>query len=79
MIAEIISASTEQLDRQAKYDLYREQGVSYYLIADPSKRELDIYQLDAAGVYQKLSHDSDIFFDVCGDCRLTISAAKLFD
>lgn len=78
IIAEIISPSTEQLDREAKFNLYREQGVKYYLIIDPAKRDLDIYALDDAGKYQQMKIADELVFDICSSCKLSIGLGNMF-
>ncbi len=77
-IAEILSPSTEQLDRGAKFDLYREQGVGYYMIIDPAKRELDVYRLDEDKAYQPLKTMDEMVLEICRTCRLNISFGNLF-
>lgn len=45
LIVEIISASTALKDRQIKFEIYQEQGVQYYIIADPGLKTFQIFQL----------------------------------
>ena len=45
LIIEIISPSTALKDRQIKFEIYQEQGVSYYIIADPQIKTFQIFQL----------------------------------
>ncbi len=46
LITEILSASTREKDETAKLELYKEQGVKYYLLADPDKNRIDVYRWD---------------------------------
>jgi Uma2 family endonuclease len=48
---EIVSPSSERIDRQRKFDLYARHGVPHYWIVDPATREILAYVL-TAGVYR---------------------------
>lgn len=45
-VMEVLSESTEKYDRGEKMDLYREQEISEYWIADWVKKTVEIYHLD---------------------------------
>lgn len=45
LVVEITSRRTQMIDRNVKYKLYESQRVAYYVIADPERRTLDIFQL----------------------------------
>jgi Uma2 family endonuclease len=45
LIVEIISPSSVKKDRVIKFDLYREQGVKYYIMADYTKETIEVYEL----------------------------------
>ena len=45
LIVEILSDSTAEKDRNSKFELYRQQGVLYYLIVDPVNQQLEIFRL----------------------------------
>lgn len=55
LAVEILSSSTADKDRAAKFRLYEEQGVYCYLIVDPDKESIDAYVLNAAGEYEPSS------------------------
>lgn len=78
LIAEIVSPSTENLDRDAKFNLYCEQGVGYYLIIEPAKRALEIFKLDDDRHYQPIDVADEMIFEICGVCRLSIRLENLF-
>ena len=78
LIAEIVSPSTEILDRDAKFDLYREQSVGYYLIIDPVKHALDAFRLGDDGRYRAIDIAEELVFEICGICRLSIHLGNLF-
>ena len=45
LIAEVISQSSLQKDRNIKFELYRENGVKYYLMVDYIKESVEVFQL----------------------------------
>ena len=51
LAVEILSPSSERIDRRRKLDLYAGHGVPYYWIVDPAGREILAYVL-AAGTYR---------------------------
>ena len=48
---EVLSPSTERIDRARKLDLYTRYGIAYYWIVDPAARVIDAYVLEG-GVYR---------------------------
>jgi len=44
LVVEVASSSTAEKDRTVKFELYQQQGVKYYLIADPVNQQLEIFQ-----------------------------------
>ncbi len=45
LVLEIISPSSIKKDRVIKFELYREQGVKYYLLADYNKKTVEVFEL----------------------------------
>jgi len=45
LIIEIISPSTESIDRNKKFSLYEKHGVKEYWLADPARKEIQQYLL----------------------------------
>jgi Uma2 family endonuclease len=45
LILEILSPATRLKDRNLKFKLYEENGVKYYLMADPEKNSMEIFTL----------------------------------
>lgn len=45
LVVEIISPTSIKRDRVIKFELYREQGVRYYLLADYLKKTVEVYEL----------------------------------
>jgi len=46
LVMEILSESTEKVDRTDKFSEYEKAGISEYWIVDPSKRVIEVYVLD---------------------------------
>jgi len=72
-ILEILSQSTAFRDQIIKKELYAEQGVRYYLIADPDKRSIVIYEL-ADGEYQI---KTDCRFDLTEHCSIELDTEAI--
>lgn len=47
LVVEITSRSTQMTDRNVKYKVYESQRVPYYIIADPERKTVEIFQLQA--------------------------------
>lgn len=45
LVIEILSSSTAEKDRTVKLQLYEQQGVKYYLIADPDTKSIVLHRL----------------------------------
>jgi Uma2 family endonuclease len=44
-VCEVLSKSTERIDRDEKLPMYAEQGVGHVWIVDPTARALEVYAL----------------------------------
>ena len=67
-IVEILSQSTAFRDQIVKKELYAEQGVKYYLIADPNNKIISVFEL-IDGEYQTKPDDK---FDLTDYCAITL-------
>ena len=76
LIAEVLSPSTAIRDRNTKYEIYQQQGVKYYLIADPDDKSIEIYLL-INNVYQLQNHSNKFEFNLDEDCSLPIDFNEL--
>lgn len=45
LIVEVLSASTQLKDRNTKFSIYEQYGVSYYIMVDPDSEKIEIFQL----------------------------------
>ena len=75
LIVEILSETTRFKDRHTKFDLYQQQGVKYYLLADTTKETLEIFELKDN---QYRSNDSLKVFDFHGKCQVEIGFDSIF-
>ncbi|MDB5248523.1 MAG: hypothetical protein JWQ40_2917 [Segetibacter sp.] len=70
LVAEVLSKSTEDRDRNVKYDFYEQEGVKYYLIVDIKKKIIEIYQL-VDGKYQLQEYKNKFEFKLSDNCTIT--------
>lgn len=72
IVVEILSPSTALKDRNEKYELYEQEGVRYYLIADPKFKKIEVYEL-MDGKYQPVSINPQQFtFHLDGGRQITV-------
>lgn len=65
LIVEVISESTAKKDYNEKYNLYEENGVKEYWIADPANRSIEIFSLvnekyESLGIYSEREGITDV-------------------
>jgi Uma2 family endonuclease len=53
-ICEVLSKSTESIDRNEKLPIYAAQGVGHVWLVDPSAKTLEVYELGAAGRWRQV-------------------------
>ncbi|HBJ33219.1 MAG TPA: hypothetical protein DDZ51_00350 [Planctomycetaceae bacterium] len=80
LIVEVLSQSTESKDRTARFELYRDQQVSYYVMVDSQTKQVEPYRL-VDGIYQPLNDDSDsqeaILIELSSDCQIKLTTKDL--
>lgn len=69
LIVEILSASTQLIDRNTKFSLYESCGVKYYILADPELKELEVFEL-IDNIYKSIRTSE---FQLSKSCKLDIS------
>ncbi|MFP4062105.1 MAG: Uma2 family endonuclease [Halochromatium sp.] len=78
LIAEVVSPKTARRDEQTKFQLYREEGVGYYMLLYPSQAKAKIYRL-VEGEYRKVG---DFQRESCpirlADCTIDLDIARLW-
>jgi Uma2 family endonuclease len=75
LIVEILSPSTAHKDRIVKHDIYAEQGVKYYIIADPTTLTFQPYQL----VDSKYQDYSASTFEIHPGCTIAIDVLRALE
>ena len=74
LIIEIISPSSVSIDRVIKFDLYREQGVKYYLMIDYIKKTTEVFEL-IDNLYKQVEKNK---FQVDKDCEIMYDFDKIW-
>lgn len=70
LVVEVLSESTAEKDRTAKYELFESQGVQYYIMIDPLTRANEVYHaVDRRFTLLADSYPSEIFLH--DQCRIT--------
>lgn len=64
LVVEILSPSTALRDKNVKLEIYRQHGVKYYIIADPTTKGYKAYAL-VNDQYQEHVGTSYAIYDVC--------------
>jgi Uma2 family endonuclease len=54
LIFEILSPSTARRDETIKFEIYRREGVPYYILIDPERLRAKVYHLSDSGQYVKV-------------------------
>lgn len=68
LVVEVLSPSTAMKDRNNKYIIYEAQKIPYYLIVDPSKDSIEVYELDKNGKYSLMPGGSMYRFSFKEGC-----------
>ena len=77
VIVEVLSDSTRSRDLNEKKEIYRQQSVTYYIIADPQSSELFIHQL-VDGEYVQIDAPEAMQLKICDDSTLEVPMVNLF-
>ena len=77
LIVEVLSDSTRLKDKTVKAELYAEQGVRFYLVADPIAKSVLIQNL-VSGKYLPLKKGIDRNLQPHEDCSILLDTAGLF-
>jgi len=80
VIFEILSPSTAKKDTGIKFDLYQQEGVSYYIIVNPETSVAKVYQLtDDGRLIKKLDATNESYtFEVEG-CTLRFDFSEIWE
>ncbi len=77
--AEVLSGASQQRDSVQKRDLYEEQGVGVYLVVDPAKQSVMMYQRNAAGQWKGELAEELIPITLCKHRVIQVPKSSLFN
>jgi Uma2 family endonuclease len=75
LVIEILSPSTAYNDRIVKKEIYESQGVKFFLIADPEKKNMEVFEL-IEGKYQVVEKSS---FAMDKNCELSLHFSEIWE
>ncbi|MGB0885407.1 MAG: Uma2 family endonuclease [Chitinophagales bacterium] len=75
LVVEVLSPSTHLKDRNTKFSIYEENGVSYYIMIDPDSKKIEIFQL----IDNKYKEVSICSFKLTKDCFVTLDLDSIFE
>ena len=78
LVVEILSPASALKDRHMKYELYQQQGVKYYLIADTDKKTIEIYELKEKK-YEQQTKSGSYNFILVNNCSITPEFSNVFN
>lgn len=80
LVVEVLSEATRERDLHAKLELYREQGVHWYLIIDPDAARVRALRLADGRYEERIDGESQtpVAIDLCATCTLRFDPARLF-
>lgn len=79
LVFEVISKTSAIRDEELKFELYRREGVKYYIIVYPEIKKVRGFMLENKQ-YEKI-FDGDtgtIKLDMCQSCQAEIDVSKIF-
>ncbi len=79
LVVEILSPSTAYKDRHEKFELYEQQGVKYYLIAEPPFKKIEVYELIDAKYLPVSVSPTEYEFILDDDCTLPVNFDGAWD
>jgi Uma2 family endonuclease len=81
LVVEILSETTRERDLDFKLELYREQGVAWYLVVDPEAGHIRGLSLTADRRYVDrfaVGDPEPLTIDICDGCELSLDVTRLF-
>jgi Uma2 family endonuclease len=80
LVVEILSETTALKDRIAKFSIYENFGIKYYLIVDPETESVEIYLLkDSKYILQKFSQETPFTFSMNDDCKIQVILKNIWE
>jgi len=79
IIFEVLSPATARRDETVKFDLYRQEGVRYYVIVHPTKKVAKVYRLTEDGRYVKAGDfTEETFHFALENCPFDFDFSKIW-
>ena len=81
LVVEILSETTRERDLDFKLELYRDQGVAWYLVVDPEAGHIRVLSLTADRRYiDRVAADNPrrLAIGLCDSCELSLDMNRLF-
>ncbi len=75
LIVEILSESSSYRDRIVKKELYEQQKVRYYIIADPDTKSTEIYEL----IDNKFRQTESTGFNLTEECEISLDLTAIWE
>ena len=71
---EVTSFATQMRDRNTKYNIYEACGVKYYIMADPDKKTIEVFEL----IDNKYKQTTTTHFVLTDQCSIELDVATLW-
>jgi Uma2 family endonuclease len=78
LAVEVLSPSTEEKDRTAKFELYASQGVKYYFMVDPNQQTCEAFRLEEEE-YRAIEDSSPLGLSLTTNCSIEVVVSQFFD
>jgi len=77
MIFEVVSKSSIKRDELLKYELYKKEGVRFYVLVYPEVKKAKVFELDN-GIYKKIGDYSDEKVKFSFECKFEFDFSKIW-
>ena len=79
LIFEVISPASVKRDKNIKFELYKSEGVKFYVVVDVQTEKAEIFELKGVDYVKVLqAHDQLHTFQLDGDCSVQVSFAAIW-
>ncbi len=79
LVLEVLSKRTASKDRFVKFHYYQQEGVPYYLIVDPRKRSVEVYQMRDDEYARVFEGETGVFeFSFPDGCSAVVDLARFW-
>jgi Uma2 family endonuclease len=75
LIVEIFSPQTKLKDRNTKFNLYQQQGVKYYILADPDLKSMETFELQH-NQYAQINNSQPL--TLTRNCTIALNEEEIF-